>query len=137
VRFTKELLKLPHHCIYFPQIGSGHDQGFIVPNGDFDAWDSRLQPAVSVVALQQIAEQIPEAGLAKRDDLTLALAENENLKRELEDLKTQLAEADKFADAAEWTLNHFNTQVKQKPGRKPAAKAASTSSKPASQSPTN
>jgi hypothetical protein len=43
-------------------------------------------------------QQDPQAGLAPRSELTLAQAENEALKRENEDLKTQLAEADKFAE---------------------------------------
>jgi hypothetical protein len=121
MRFVTSANQRPHTCAFYPQFGGNHEQGFVESDSLIDDF---FTPYVSIVALREIAEKIPEAGLAPRSELTLAQAENEALRRENEDLKQQLAEADKFAEAAEWTLNHFGTRVQSKPGRKPAAKAA-------------
>lgn len=110
------------HCVFYPQIGGHHEQGFIEAAGLLTGLHDT--PYVSVVALKEIAQKFPDVGLCNRDDLTLAQAEAEALKRENEDLKAQLAEADKFAEAAEWTLKHFNTRVQAKPGRKPTTQKA-------------
>lgn len=123
MRFTKELPKLPQRCIYLPQIGSGHEQGFIVPTVAFDAWDNRFEPAVSIAALQEIARQFPQAGLSPRSELVEAQAQIEALKAENEALKEDLKQADQVINAID-VLEGAEFRARKKPGRKPAAKAA-------------
>jgi hypothetical protein len=119
LRFVTELLKQPQHCVFMPQIGSGHKLGFIVPDGQFDAWDNRLQPAVSIVALKEIARK-HDVGLVPKEDHELALAEMEVLRNENADLKAQMTEYDKELDAIT-VLKARGYKPTQKPGRKPAA----------------
>jgi hypothetical protein len=87
MRFVTSANQRPHTCVFYPQFGGNHEQGFIESDSLIDDF---FTPYVSIVALREIAKKIPEAGLCPRSELILAQAELEALKRENEDLKTQL-----------------------------------------------
>lgn len=120
MRFVESATQRPHTCIFYPQLGGNHPEGFIESNSLIDDY---FTPYVSLVALRELAEKIPQAGLCRRDDLTLAQAENEALKRELEDVRAQMAEYDKELDAIH-TLRARGYSAQKKPGRKPTKAAA-------------
>lgn len=121
MRYVERLHIRPMHCLAIPFLGANHPKGYVDFGVELTGFDNHV--AISVEAMQQAARDVPQCGLVSKEFLTLALAESKALKRENEDLKEQLAEADKFAEAAEWTLRHFDTRVQQKPGRKPAVKS--------------
>lgn len=120
MRFVTSANQRPHTCAFYPQFGGNHEQGFVESDSLIDDF---FTPYVSIVALREIAEKIPEAGLAPRSELTLAQAENASLKRENEDLKAQMEAYDTELDAISVLKARGYTPTK-KPGRKPAAKAA-------------
>jgi hypothetical protein len=111
---VQDAQRVPNRCAFYPQVGPSHPEGFV--QSDMLV-DDHFSTYVSVVALKEMAEKFPQLGLAPRSELTLAQAENEALKREVEDLKTQLVVADdEFAEAAESTLiRGFGATRVQKP----------------------
>lgn len=123
MRFVQDANRVPNRCAFYPQIGPSHAEGFV--QSDMLV-DDHFSTYVSVVALREIADRFPQVGLVKRDELTLAQAENEVLKREVEDLRAQMAEYDKELDALSVLKGRGYQQVNRvgrKPS-KPAAKAA-------------
>lgn len=122
MRFVDRAERVPNRCAFFPQHGPDHPQGFVAADG---LVDDHFSTYVSVVALREIAQKFPQVGLARRDELTLAHAELEAVKRENEDLREQMAEYDRELDAIH-VLKGRGYSAQKKPGRKPqpAAKAA-------------
>lgn len=120
MRFVPSADRVPNRCAFIPSIGSNHGQGFVTSDTLVDDFFSTY---ISVVALKEIANKIPQAGLAPREELTLAQAEIAALKAENEDLRAQMAEYDKELDAVSYLKGRGYQPVKRA-GRPPAAKKA-------------
>lgn len=120
MRFVQDAARVPSRCSFYPQIGPSHSEGFV--ESDMLV-DDHFSTYVSVVALREIAEKIPQAGIAPRSQLDEALEELAAAQRENEDLREQLKVADDELNAIH-TIRGRGYSVQKKPGRKPAAKAA-------------
>jgi hypothetical protein len=99
----------PGHCI--ATLKSEDPEGFL---------DTGLVPAVVdprvYVSVSWLKECAVKLGYVPAEDL-------EQANRRIALLLEQVAEADKFAEAAEYTLGRFGQQVRNKPGRKPTKAA--------------
>jgi hypothetical protein len=106
----------PGHCIVNH---SSEDPGGFIDLGQSALIDPRIYLSRQAVidAGRMFGFPTPE----EHDDL---IATVEKLSRLVEDLEAQLAEADKYAEAAEYTLRATfgdDTKIRQKPGRKAKA----------------
>jgi hypothetical protein len=116
MRFVQHPAIRPHKCAVLPVMGSHNSRGFIDTGQDMRDPDSHVY--ISVEALELMATQYgwqPSAATAPLK------AKIEALEKQISDLKAEVAEAEKFAQAAEYTLGKFGTKVQKKPGRKVAA----------------
>ena len=116
MRFVEQLVGRPGRCVYYPQIGPSHREGFVVSN---ILLEDHYEQAVSVTALRDIAAKIPQANLVARDELTKALAENEALKHRLDQVELENRELNQELDAIS-VLKGRGYSPAKKPGRKPA-----------------
>jgi hypothetical protein len=92
--------------------------------------DTGLTPAVLdprvYVSKQAIVDMGRLFGIPTPEDVERLVADVERMTTQLVDLRAQLAEADRYADAAEYTLKATfgdDTKIKNKPGRKPKVSA--------------
>lgn len=107
--------RFPHYCAV-----SGRTDGPLIDTGNTLAgYDPRVY--VGPLGVDQLARFAGWTSPAERLDLDERL---DGLERENADLSEQIREADKFADAAEYTLSRFGQKVQKKPGRPPARKEA-------------
>lgn len=102
----------PHRCAVIPYLGASNASGFIDTGMDLD----REHVYVSFEAVCEMAKMLGWVGpsVAKGQEARIA-----ELEAEIDDLHAQLQEADRFAEAAEYTLGRFGSKVQNKPGRKP------------------
>ena len=114
MNIVPKAIKSPHHCAVFPHIGSAQPEGY------FDTGTNLPGPGihthsvyVSVVAVKELARKL---SYVSPEELARVHAQVETLARENALLREQLAEADRFAEAAEYTLNKFDSRVRRKPG---------------------
>lgn len=115
MRIVPQAVTRPHHCAMYPHLGSAHRKGYFDVGSELPGFDNHGY--VSVEFVESAARHLK---WVSADEVKTLTDEIGRLERECADLREQLREADQFAEAAEYTLNHFNTKVKQKPGRKPA-----------------
>ena len=114
LRIVPHALTRPHRCAMWPQLGARHPKGYFdVGTDDPEGWNHSY---VSVEFVEQAAKQL---GFASPDEVALLKDTVANHERSIESLEQEVREADRFAEAAEYTLNHFGSKVRQKPGRKP------------------
>lgn len=116
MRFAERVDRIPHRCSFFPQIGPDHPLGFVVSD---TLVDDHFGTAVSVVALQDIAQKFPQAGLISREEHGKVLAENEAMKHRLEDVEDALRSVNEELDAIDVIKSKGYRPVKRA-GRKPA-----------------
>lgn len=114
----------PNHCAAYPGLGPRHEKGYVVlgflPGFDNDA-------IASVEALQNIAKNIPQAGLALADDLAARDAEIERKDAEIADLKTQIEKLEQEQGAIDLLARKDGQYIKQKrTGRPPEKKTKPT-----------
>jgi hypothetical protein len=104
----------PHQCCV--TMRTEDPEGFIATGMSLPFVDPSID--VSIGAVRMMGRLIGLEDPASRDERIAAL-EAENA-----DLRERLLEAERFQDAAEYTLQRFGTKVKNKPGRKPNEKVA-------------
>lgn len=116
MRFVEHATIRPQHCAVFPSLGARHSKGYIDTHVDLD----RERVYISVEAVEQLATlqgwHPPERQAAYDDMLAAKDAE-------IADLRERLVEADRFAEAAKYTLGKFGQTVQRKPGPRPKAVA--------------
>ena len=113
MRWVEVAAVRPHHCAHIPFLGTNH------PKGYFD-WGTELwggdHAYCSVVAAEEMARflgWVPPDVVRHHEQTVIGLQER------IGELEACLAEAERFREAAEYTLNQFGATVKKKPGRKP------------------
>ena len=117
MRWVQQAVINPHRCAVIPFIGNSNSQkGFIDAGHDLPGWDPHVY--VSVEAVEEMARLI---GWQPAGSLQLKDTEIGRLERKVAELEEQVREADRFAEAAEYTLGRFGQHVRNKPGRKPKA----------------
>lgn len=116
-RFVERCEIRPLHCAIFPHLGARHPKGY-VDTGTKIGLDEN-QVYLSIEGLEQVALRFLD--VVRRDELREAQARIAELERRNLDLQEQVREADRFAEAAEYTLGRFGQHVRNKPGRKPKA----------------
>lgn len=116
MRFVEQAVTRPGRCAVFPQIGGNHPRGFFDTGSEMPGFDNHVY--VSVVAAESMAQRL---GWSSPEDMAEMREQYETLERECARLREEIEDADRFAEAAEYTLNKFNTKVQKKPGRKPGA----------------
>lgn len=113
LRIVPHAVTRPYRCAMWPQLGARHEKGYFdVGTDDPEGWNHSY---VSVEFVEQAARHLGFASPSEVAELKRAVEDHE---RTIESLEADLREADRFAEAAEYTLNHFGSKVKQKPGRK-------------------
>lgn len=87
--------------------------------------DTGLTPALVdpriYVSRQAVIDMAAHFGIPRPAELDAVLSENYRLRSENDQLRRELAEADRYAEAAEYTLKASfgdDTKIKHKPGRK-------------------
>lgn len=65
------------------------------------------------ISVTWLKEQARKLGMVEGEQV-------EDLRREVSDLKAEVAEADRFAENVEYTLSHLGGRVKSKPGPRKA-----------------
>lgn len=116
MRWVQQAAIRPHRCAVIPFIGNSNStRGFIDTGQELRERD---QVYVSVEAVEQMAAMIGwvSSGRAQADE-----AKIKRLEAEVRQLEIQVEEADRFAEAAEYTMARFGSKVRAKPGRKAAA----------------
>jgi hypothetical protein len=111
----------PHRCAVIPFIGSSTTKkGFIDTKQDLGHRDAKDHVYISVEAVEQMAAMV---GWIPKNALAVAETRLKTRDDRIAELEAELAEAKRFREAAEYTLNQFGAQVRNKPGRKPRAVA--------------
>lgn len=105
------------HCAVTDQLLSQKDAPFV---------DSLLvlpfvRPRV-VLSVQGAIEAGRAVGMAERKDHESLLEERDSLFAEIERLKAELFEASEFEGNVRYTLEHFDKELRIKPGPRPGAK---------------
>jgi hypothetical protein len=104
----------PNRCAVIPFIGNHNAKAGFFDTGQDMRGDDHVY--ISVEAVEDMARAM---GWGPKDVVLAARVERQE--KEIADLKVQVAEADRFAEAAEYTLERFGSKVRAKPGRKAAA----------------
>lgn len=103
----------PQRCAVVPYIGAHHPNGFIDTGNELDG--NRIYISlVGLAEMARVARIIPPAVPDLTDELSAANSR-------ISELEAELEEAQKFRDAAEYTLSTIGQKVRAKPGRKVAA----------------
>lgn len=102
----------PNHCAVFPSLGQAHRDGYFDTGVDLQGFDNRVY--VSVEAVRVMARKLDWKG---PEDFAEVEREREQLERELEDVRAQLAEADRELSAV-YSLKSRGWTTGAKPGRK-------------------
>jgi hypothetical protein len=111
---------VPGHCIV--NLSSEDPGGFV----DTGLTPAAIDPRI-YVSRQAVVDMGRLFGFPTPDETHALRADVERLEHEVAQLRDQLAEADKYAEAAEYTLRATfgqETKVRQKPGRKPKPQEA-------------
>lgn len=111
MRFVQRAEIRPGRCAVLPQIGGDHPLGFF-DCGEMPGFDNRV--FVSVVAAEEMARKLGWTPPVERQELEARVAA---LEGEVDRLGEEVREADRFAEAAEYTLGKFGEKVRRKPGR--------------------
>lgn len=117
MKWVDQAVTRPHRCAVVPYVGNGSGHMFLDTDQDLDL----EHVYISDVGAEVIAKAL---GWIPAEQLEQARRQIADLESENEQLEAQLQEADRFAEAAEYTLNKFGSKVRQKPGPKPREKVA-------------
>jgi hypothetical protein len=120
MRFVSKAEIRPMRCAVCPTIGANHSEGFIDTGAEMDACPVEQRVYVSVVAVRELMRTL---GWPTPEQHTELVEKCDRLERENISLELQVREADRFAEAAEYTLGRFGQHVRNKPGRKPKVEA--------------
>jgi hypothetical protein len=107
----------PLHCAIFPHLGARHPKGYVQTGSKIGIDDNAVY--LSIEGLEQVALKFLD--VVRRDELREVQERVAELERRNLDLQEQVREADRFAEAAEYTLGRFGSKVQKKPGRRPQA----------------
>lgn len=110
MRWVDQASVRPFRCAVVPYIGNGRGNAFIDTGQDLDLEHVYISDA----GAEAVARML---GWVPPGELRQARAEVEVLKLEVERLQEEVREADRFAEAAEYTLGRFGQKVQRKPGR--------------------
>lgn len=113
MRWVDQASIRPMRCAVLPYVGNGGGNAFIDTGMELDGFDNHVY--ISDVAAEAIAREM--LGWVPPGELRGAQVEIERLNARVSELEDELAEADKFAESARYTLEKFGTQVRKKPGR--------------------
>jgi hypothetical protein len=119
LRFVEKALRVPHHCAVIPHMGGAHRDGYVDTGVELAGFDNHVY--VSVVAVREILRELK---WPQPEDHAEALRTIDALQHQVVQLEDQVREADRFAEAAEYTLGRFGTKVQRKPGRPKTQKEA-------------
>jgi hypothetical protein len=111
MRVTQQATERPFRCAVLPYIGNSNSSGWI----DTGCYLDREKVYVSFEAAAEMAKEIGWVAPSQRRELEAEVA---LLRSRIEALESEVGEADKFAEAAEYTLAKFGQRVQRKPGRK-------------------
>jgi hypothetical protein len=122
MHFVQQASMKPNRCAAYPGLGPRHEKGYVLlgflPGFDNDA-------IVSVEALQNIARNIPQAGLALDSDVAALRAELEQARAENADLTARLDRAEQTIDKTEFLVSKESAkqyEIRRRMGR-PSDKA--------------
>ena len=117
MRFVERCEIRPLHCAVLPQLGARHVKGYVDTGSRVGPTEEQVY--VSIEALEILSHKFLD--VVRRDELKQAQDRITDLEHKLRAAEDELREADKFAEAAEYTLGRFGQHVRNKPGRKPKA----------------
>lgn len=91
--------------------------------------DTYLTPALAgdnriIVSVTWVEECASKLGWLSPADAADLRGELDAARERVSEVEGELQEADRFAEAAEYTLRHIGEKVRRKPGRKPQREAA-------------
>jgi hypothetical protein len=118
MRLVPQATMPPHRCAVIPFKGNSSSRGFIDTGMDLPGWDPHVY--VSVEAVEEMARMI---GWEPRHVSARHAQKTHEAQARISELEELLAGHERFREAAEYTLNQFGAQVRNKPGRKPRAVA--------------
>lgn len=116
MRWVTAAARFPSTCAVLPQLGA-HD-----PGGYFD-FGTDLAGGHIYVSARAAREMADRMGWSAPGDRLGAARRERALEAKVAELEARVAEQDKFAEAAQYTLERFGEKVRAKPGRKPQAVA--------------
>lgn len=119
MRWVEVAAGRPHRCAVIPFIGQSDPEGFIQTGATLDGFDNEVY-----VSVKGVRALVQACGWPTPEQYRELQARAEALEHAKRDLELQVQEADRFAEAAEYTLGRFGERVRNKPGRKPKAKEA-------------
>lgn len=103
----------PFHCCV-----TGSNDGPLIDTGNtLHGYDHRVY--IGAKGVDRVARF---AGWTPPDERALLDERISELEAKVQQLEEEVAEADRFRDATEYTLSKFDTRVRNKPGRKPKAR---------------
>lgn len=111
MRLVDQAVIRPMRCAVLPYKGNTNSAGFIDTGSELDL----EHVYVSFEAVVEMATMLGWSGPSAVRGLNEQIAA---LEAENDDLRAQVQEADRFAEAAEYTLTRFGQKVQNKPGRK-------------------
>jgi hypothetical protein len=115
VRWVPHAAMRPHRCAVIPFVGNSSSKyGFLDTGMDLPGWDPHVY-----ISGEAVLEMMRAFGF----DRPTADPRVKTLEARVQELQVKLAEAAKFREATEYTLEAFGSKVKNKPGRKPAERA--------------
>lgn len=116
MRWVQHAALRPHRCAVIPYVGNHNaSKGFFDTGQHLAGWDPHVY--ISVQAVEHLAGYLG----CRAPDLTIQ-AKLDAKDERIRELEEQLAEAQRFQEAAEYTMEKFGTKVRQRPG--PKAKTA-------------
>lgn len=102
----------PFQCAFLPTLGARHRKGYYTTGQDDpEGWNHAFASVEFVELAAREEGWVSPAQVRELKELV------EALERDKEHLQAEIAEADKFAESAEYTLAHFGEKVRRKPGR--------------------
>lgn len=119
MRFVQHAAIRPHHCAAIPYMGNSNSQGFFDTGSELDGFDNHVY-----ISVEAVAEMAQLMGWSHPSALDKLEREKAALQAQVDQLQAEVKEADKFAEAAEYTLGKFGAKVQKKPGRPPKEKVA-------------
>ncbi len=117
MRWVQAAASRPHKCAVIPFIGNSNAAGGFIDTGQrLEGWDPHVY--ISVQAAEEMARFLGwQPAIAE----TAQLQKLQSRDEEIAALKAEVAELERFRDAAEYTLSTIGQKVRAKPGRKVAA----------------
>lgn len=116
MRLVSEAKTRPMGCAVLPHLGPQHPEGFIDTGSEMPGFDNHVY--VSVVAVRQMCALL---GFPTPVEHEAVVGELERTRLELEQARSELAEADRFQESIVGMSQH-GFEVRRRKGRPPGAK---------------